>query len=157
MRVIEVSMEKRRNERVGETGDHRENPPTSGIVRHDSHRRKSGVTRLGIEPRSTCDAGMKGRGKWENPEKTRRRVASSSTIPTCEGAGATPPGIEPAPRLTSTGRACWSASMGAAGLLPPVKTMTAFRSLVRHLGHVTPGSQSRSTRVSLPGLQTSTE
>ncbi|KAJ8877085.1 hypothetical protein PR048_021537 [Dryococelus australis] len=34
-------MEQRRNERVGETGDPRENPPTSGIVRHDSPMRKS--------------------------------------------------------------------------------------------------------------------
>ncbi|KAJ8875426.1 hypothetical protein PR048_023321 [Dryococelus australis] len=30
------------SERVGETGDPRENSPTSGIVRHDSHTRKSG-------------------------------------------------------------------------------------------------------------------
>ncbi|KAJ8869000.1 hypothetical protein PR048_030546 [Dryococelus australis] len=38
MRVIEVSMKWRRNERAGgERGDPRENPPTSGIVRHDSH------------------------------------------------------------------------------------------------------------------------
>ncbi|KAJ8875472.1 hypothetical protein PR048_023367 [Dryococelus australis] len=41
-RVIEVSMERRRNEGAGKTGDPRENPPTSGIVRHDSHLRKSG-------------------------------------------------------------------------------------------------------------------
>ncbi|KAJ8882825.1 hypothetical protein PR048_014639 [Dryococelus australis] len=42
MWVIEVSTEKRRNERAGEMGDRRENPPTSGIVRHDSHMRKFG-------------------------------------------------------------------------------------------------------------------
>ncbi|KAJ8876193.1 hypothetical protein PR048_024102 [Dryococelus australis] len=42
MRVIEVSMEQRRNEGAEETGDPRENPPTSSIVRHDSHLRKSG-------------------------------------------------------------------------------------------------------------------
>ncbi|KAJ8871255.1 hypothetical protein PR048_027561 [Dryococelus australis] len=35
-------MEQRRNAREGETGDLRENPPTSGIVRHDSHMQKSG-------------------------------------------------------------------------------------------------------------------
>ncbi|KAJ8874563.1 hypothetical protein PR048_025426 [Dryococelus australis] len=40
--VIEVNMERCRNEGEGETGDPRENPPTSGIVRHDSHLRKSG-------------------------------------------------------------------------------------------------------------------
>ncbi|KAJ8885939.1 hypothetical protein PR048_012145 [Dryococelus australis] len=42
-------MEQRRNERAGETGDPPENPLTSGIVRHDSPVRKSGVTRPGIE------------------------------------------------------------------------------------------------------------
>ncbi|KAJ8888777.1 hypothetical protein PR048_008269 [Dryococelus australis] len=45
-------MELRLNERVGETGDPRENSPANGIVRHDSHMRKSGVTRPGIEPGS---------------------------------------------------------------------------------------------------------
>ncbi|KAJ8878866.1 hypothetical protein PR048_019455 [Dryococelus australis] len=47
-------MEHRRNERAGETGDPRENPPTNGIARHDSHMRKSGVTGPGIKPRSPC-------------------------------------------------------------------------------------------------------
>ncbi|KAJ8897003.1 hypothetical protein PR048_002349 [Dryococelus australis] len=42
MRVIEVKMETHRNEVTGEMGDPRENPPTNGIVRHDSHMRKSG-------------------------------------------------------------------------------------------------------------------
>ncbi|KAJ8876772.1 hypothetical protein PR048_021219 [Dryococelus australis] len=45
MRVVEVSIEQRRNERVGETRDPRENSPTNGIVRHHSDMRKSGVTR----------------------------------------------------------------------------------------------------------------
>ncbi|KAJ8878858.1 hypothetical protein PR048_019447 [Dryococelus australis] len=35
-----------------ETGDPRENPPTSGIVRHNSHFRKSGVSRSEFEPSS---------------------------------------------------------------------------------------------------------
>ncbi|KAJ8897541.1 hypothetical protein PR048_002889 [Dryococelus australis] len=136
----------------GETGDPRENPPTSSIVRHHSHLRESGVTRQGIEPGSpwreassltaqtprplctqcsnkedgapppgilasvkvpgylelfsafetekrkidkgdsatSINAGMKGRGKRESPEKTRRPAAMSCTIPR-----ATPPGIEP--------------------------------------------------------------
>ncbi|KAJ8878949.1 hypothetical protein PR048_019553 [Dryococelus australis] len=52
-RVIEVSMEHRRNERTGETGDPREKPPINGIVLLDSHMRKSGSTRPGIESRST--------------------------------------------------------------------------------------------------------
>ncbi|KAJ8895569.1 hypothetical protein PR048_000905 [Dryococelus australis] len=42
MRVIEVSMEQSWDERAGETGYPLENPPHSGIVRHDSHMRKSG-------------------------------------------------------------------------------------------------------------------
>ncbi|KAJ8895871.1 hypothetical protein PR048_001211 [Dryococelus australis] len=42
MRVIEVSMERHRNGRAGEAGDPQENLPTNGIVRHDSHMRKSG-------------------------------------------------------------------------------------------------------------------
>ncbi|KAJ8881449.1 hypothetical protein PR048_017930 [Dryococelus australis] len=41
MRVIKVNME-RRQEWKGGGGDPRENPPTNGIVRHDSHLRKSG-------------------------------------------------------------------------------------------------------------------
>ncbi|KAJ8868742.1 hypothetical protein PR048_030282 [Dryococelus australis] len=36
-----LSMERCRNEGVRETGDRRENPPTNGIVWHDSHLRKS--------------------------------------------------------------------------------------------------------------------
>ncbi|KAJ8882967.1 hypothetical protein PR048_014806 [Dryococelus australis] len=38
---------------------------------------------------------MKGREKREIPEKTRRPFASSSTIPTYENPGVSPPGIEP--------------------------------------------------------------
>ncbi|KAJ8867696.1 hypothetical protein PR048_031499 [Dryococelus australis] len=52
MRVIEVSMEQRQNEGAGETGDPRQNPPINGIVWHDSHMRKSVVTRPGIERRA---------------------------------------------------------------------------------------------------------
>ncbi|KAJ8896279.1 hypothetical protein PR048_001623 [Dryococelus australis] len=54
MRVIEVRMELRRNAMEGEAGDPRENLPTSGIVRQDSHMRKSGVAQLGIEPGLPC-------------------------------------------------------------------------------------------------------
>ncbi|KAJ8872618.1 hypothetical protein PR048_026224 [Dryococelus australis] len=35
-------MEQRQNTRAGKTGNPRENPPTSGIFRHDNHLRKSG-------------------------------------------------------------------------------------------------------------------
>ncbi|KAJ8869039.1 hypothetical protein PR048_030590 [Dryococelus australis] len=51
----------------GGGGDPRENPPTNGIVRHDSHMRKSGVTRPGIEPGSPW---------WETT-----RPFSSATVP----------------------------------------------------------------------------
>ncbi|KAJ8869200.1 hypothetical protein PR048_030772 [Dryococelus australis] len=52
MRVIEVSMEQRRNEGGGGggTGDPRENPPTNDIARHDSHLRKSGAPCWGLKP-----------------------------------------------------------------------------------------------------------
>ncbi|KAJ8897801.1 hypothetical protein PR048_003151 [Dryococelus australis] len=50
--VIEASIEQRLNEGAGETIDPREDSPINGIVRHDSHMRKSGVTRPGIEPGS---------------------------------------------------------------------------------------------------------
>ncbi|KAJ8871612.1 hypothetical protein PR048_027939 [Dryococelus australis] len=46
----EVNVEQCQNASAGETEDPRENPPTSGIVLHDSCLRKSGVTRPGIEP-----------------------------------------------------------------------------------------------------------
>ncbi|KAJ8878483.1 hypothetical protein PR048_019061 [Dryococelus australis] len=49
-RVIEVSMEQRRNERAGETGDPRENLPTNDIVPHDAHLRESGMSRPEIQP-----------------------------------------------------------------------------------------------------------
>ncbi|KAJ8888539.1 hypothetical protein PR048_008030 [Dryococelus australis] len=48
---------------------------------------------------------MKGREKREIPDKTRRSIASSSTIPTCENPGVTWPAIEPVrvvlPRVTA--------------------------------------------------------
>ncbi|KAJ8869012.1 hypothetical protein PR048_030558, partial [Dryococelus australis] len=52
MRVIEVSMEQRRNERAGEMGDPEKNRRVNGIVRHDSHMQKLRATRSGIEPGS---------------------------------------------------------------------------------------------------------
>ncbi|KAJ8870248.1 hypothetical protein PR048_029269 [Dryococelus australis] len=76
-----VIMERRRNERAGETGEPRENPPTNGFVWHDSHLRsykrdttlkdftlawflidnklriglsRPTLYRLGFEPRTSC-------------------------------------------------------------------------------------------------------
>ncbi|KAJ8870675.1 hypothetical protein PR048_029699 [Dryococelus australis] len=42
------------NWRVEEMGDPQENLPRSGIIRHDSHWRKSGVNRPGIKPGLPC-------------------------------------------------------------------------------------------------------
>ncbi|KAJ8893196.1 hypothetical protein PR048_005781 [Dryococelus australis] len=49
-RVIEVNMDRRRNEGMGETGDPRENPPNNGTIRHDSHLRKSGTLQSRAKP-----------------------------------------------------------------------------------------------------------
>ncbi|KAJ8871103.1 hypothetical protein PR048_027407 [Dryococelus australis] len=54
MRVIEVNMKQRRNERAGETGDPRKARPTNGIVSYYSHMRKSGVTRWGLNSDRFC-------------------------------------------------------------------------------------------------------
>ncbi|KAJ8896910.1 hypothetical protein PR048_002256 [Dryococelus australis] len=63
-------MERRRNEKEGETGDPRENPPTSGIVRHDSHMRKckSDLTRNRTRLASVG-------GEWSNHYTTVVRAA----------------------------------------------------------------------------------
>ncbi|KAJ8891079.1 hypothetical protein PR048_010588 [Dryococelus australis] len=49
---------------AGKMGDPRGNPSTNGIVRHDSHLRKSGVARPGIEP---------GSPRWEVSRLTARQ------------------------------------------------------------------------------------
>ncbi|KAJ8883327.1 hypothetical protein PR048_015170 [Dryococelus australis] len=43
-------MEQCRNERSGEMGDPRDNPPISGIVRRDSHLRNMERTGRGLNP-----------------------------------------------------------------------------------------------------------
>ncbi|KAJ8883236.1 hypothetical protein PR048_015076 [Dryococelus australis] len=72
-------MEQCRNEGVGETGETRENPPTSGIVRYDSHLRKSVVTRPGIEPGT--------------PWRENRRVGSARRTPNLGNIHALPVGV----------------------------------------------------------------
>ncbi|KAJ8873759.1 hypothetical protein PR048_024593 [Dryococelus australis] len=52
----------------GGTGDPRENPSTNGIIWHDSHMRKSGVTRTGIEPGSP----------WQAKEVRQKDVSNDS-------------------------------------------------------------------------------
>ncbi|KAJ8865978.1 hypothetical protein PR048_033502 [Dryococelus australis] len=49
--IKEVGMEQRRNAKLGEMGEPRDNPPTSGIVRRDSHMRKSGSDPVSIRTR----------------------------------------------------------------------------------------------------------
>ncbi|KAJ8891880.1 hypothetical protein PR048_004435 [Dryococelus australis] len=57
----------------------------------------------------------KGGGKREYPEKTRQLASSSSTIPTCENPGASPPATEP-------GSPWWKAS--ALVNAPPLPHLT---------------------------------
>ncbi|KAJ8875402.1 hypothetical protein PR048_023297 [Dryococelus australis] len=83
MRVIDVSMEKPRNERAGETGDPRENPPTNAIIRHDSHVRKSGVIRPGIGPGSPWWEVV-----WDGFYSCDRVRIEGSTIVACPNVGA---------------------------------------------------------------------
>ncbi|KAJ8869034.1 hypothetical protein PR048_030585 [Dryococelus australis] len=76
-------MEQRWSARVEETGDSRENPPTRGIVRHDSNLQISGVTRPGIEP-GPCAPGLRvgklhsidEQKRWagEQPARTNHRL-----------------------------------------------------------------------------------
>ncbi|KAJ8888032.1 hypothetical protein PR048_007517 [Dryococelus australis] len=85
MRVIEASMEQRRNERARETGDHRENPPTCGIVRHDSNLRKS-MRRRGHPLPAWIAAGREMRGARSMRAATRMRGRHDARLshgPTC--------------------------------------------------------------------------
>ncbi|KAJ8872672.1 hypothetical protein PR048_026283 [Dryococelus australis] len=74
MRVTEVSMEQRRNEEAGETEDPRENPPTNGIVRQDSHMIKF-VSR-------TCGVRSSQRGSASTLEKIAYDEKSQERAPT---------------------------------------------------------------------------
>ncbi|KAJ8871822.1 hypothetical protein PR048_028162 [Dryococelus australis] len=77
MRVIEVNIERRLNEKVGGMRDPRENPPTSGIVRHYFNLRKCGAATL-----TRTIAEFQRRRRLEIPEKNHRPAASSGVIPT---------------------------------------------------------------------------
>ncbi|KAJ8894446.1 hypothetical protein PR048_007100 [Dryococelus australis] len=72
----EVSIEQRLNERESGTGNPRKKPPTNGIVRHDSHVRKYGVTRPGIEPRSPWWKASRLTAQPPDPAVNRTRFAS---------------------------------------------------------------------------------
>ncbi|KAJ8872438.1 hypothetical protein PR048_026042 [Dryococelus australis] len=109
MKVTEVSMEQRRNVRAGETGDLRENAPTSGIVRHDSHVRKSWTRRFTrllinhaatnqrertrVESQSSRENGAGGGGvgrgnRGVNSASDQRIVLSVGRVPQAVGASA---------------------------------------------------------------------
>ncbi|KAJ8890537.1 hypothetical protein PR048_010046 [Dryococelus australis] len=66
----QASTEHRRNEGVRETGDPRENPPTSGIVQHESHMPKYG-----------CDPGLPSVGgiTLQSPRHARRDIVGPYT------------------------------------------------------------------------------
>ncbi|KAJ8868986.1 hypothetical protein PR048_030532 [Dryococelus australis] len=84
------------------------------------------------------------RAAWEREITRRSNTGASKELKRRLGRltfAATGVCLTSSTRLTSAERACWSASMGAAGPLPPTKLMTAFPSLVHHLDHVTPASQ----------------
>ncbi|KAJ8888037.1 hypothetical protein PR048_007522 [Dryococelus australis] len=90
------------------------------------------ATTVGATRRPWSGAGMKGRGKPEIPEKTRRLTASSGTIPTRENS-VTRPGIEP-------GSPWWEASRLTA---QPAVTK---RSLCRTAEHTTMQRRNRRTQ-----------
>ncbi|KAJ8897799.1 hypothetical protein PR048_003149 [Dryococelus australis] len=70
----------------GGNGRSRENPQTGGIVRHDSHLQKSGVTRPGIEPGSPWWEASRLPGQPPRPPTrflTQLRVKCHSTPHKC--------------------------------------------------------------------------
>ncbi|KAJ8867380.1 hypothetical protein PR048_031181 [Dryococelus australis] len=110
----EVRMEQRRNARAEETGDHRENPLTSGIVRHDFHLRKSGVTRPGIEP---------GLPWWEASSLTAQSPRPHSFLFLLSYTPRLFPGFEP----SATPLRYWSAALASnhgAVLVEPPRDLT---------------------------------
>ncbi|KAJ8869871.1 hypothetical protein PR048_028880 [Dryococelus australis] len=80
----EVNMEQRRNGGAGETGDPRENPPTSGVVRHDSHMRKSGSGPVGrLSPCARMASEAVGDERYCQPAQSSQvdgSVISSSAV-----------------------------------------------------------------------------
>ncbi|KAJ8873476.1 hypothetical protein PR048_024294 [Dryococelus australis] len=81
-----MNMKRHRYEEAGVTGDPRENPPTNGIVRHDSHLRKSG------SPWREA-SGLTAQPPWARTEQclvsqpSRPPVAQSVDAPPVYGAG----------------------------------------------------------------------
>ncbi|KAJ8888894.1 hypothetical protein PR048_008388 [Dryococelus australis] len=67
-----------------------ENPLTNGIVRHDSHLRKSGVTRPGIETGSPWweASGLTAQSPWPQRDGTARFLCAAECSAGCRVAGA---------------------------------------------------------------------
>ncbi|KAJ8869655.1 hypothetical protein PR048_028648 [Dryococelus australis] len=80
---------------------------------------------------------MKGQGKQEIPEKTRRPTASSGIIPTCENPG-TRPGIEP-------GSPWWEASVATAA-----PTVSGLQLIFGHCSLPRPDAVTRELEMSSP-------
>ncbi|KAJ8880248.1 hypothetical protein PR048_016714 [Dryococelus australis] len=92
-----------------------------------------------IEVSIWSGAGMRGRGKREIPEKTRRPTASSGTIPTCEIPVARP-GIEP-------GSPWWEASVLIAQPPCPLQTRRREGTMRTDLRHPEQHAQSSDAKV----------
>ncbi|KAJ8879212.1 hypothetical protein PR048_019818 [Dryococelus australis] len=86
-----ATLEQRRNEGVGETGDPRETPPphspTKGIVRHDSHMRKSGGDPTGNRTRTyrRRPTSCRFQGNDCNHHRQRREHRGVYGCAVCEG------------------------------------------------------------------------
>ncbi|KAJ8865824.1 hypothetical protein PR048_033346 [Dryococelus australis] len=83
MRVIEGTMERRRNEGAGETGDPRENSPTNGIVRGDSHLRKFGYSAADRTP-VRLGGRRANRSATAAPTKSRKLHQTDEAPHSCE-------------------------------------------------------------------------
>ncbi|KAJ8874623.1 hypothetical protein PR048_025489 [Dryococelus australis] len=123
-RVTAVSMERRRNKGVGETGDPRENPPIDGIVRHDSHMRRSEVTQLGIEHGSPWWEASRLTAQPPLPQPTSRDAVGWSA-PGLEALGSNPRKVA-AVKISPMSKTRNSSDAGAAvaeqlGCSPPTK------------------------------------
>ncbi|KAJ8887552.1 hypothetical protein PR048_013768 [Dryococelus australis] len=81
-----TSMERCRNEGAGETGDPRENPPTNGIDRHDSHIRKSGDQAGVGGERANLSATTAPRQSAEHALVSRDEKLAKRDRVACEGA-----------------------------------------------------------------------
>ncbi|KAJ8866146.1 hypothetical protein PR048_033670 [Dryococelus australis] len=74
-----LNMEQRRNGRAGETGYPRENPPTSDIVRHDSHMRKSECESNPVRLSRSSNARFHHRGSKLDPRSDLRSTLKTVT------------------------------------------------------------------------------